>query len=360
MFESFFRLSDALRSITSPQSSVFSWEIGLKGKRKFLLAPIDEFWVKYQTWPDKKYYEVIKSDYPSKLYFDLEFSVKHNPKKDGSEMCKMLLKLTSELLKDHLNHVAITKDILVLEASTAVKFSLHVIYTKTIFKNNQMVGQFVKIVKNKLNEKFPGQFEVMKGDRVDHFVDSSVYRRNQNLRLFLSRKFGKMNPLQLSSSLSSSDWKCDCLEKKKKVFMGSLVSNVDTSIIPLTLSIEDNNQNIRQPSVVSVPVKKVYGTIYSEIEEMVNNIVKPGFIRDSIIYPGFSSIIVFLIGGSKYCRNVRREHTSNNVYFICNLDDLTLVQACHSCKHFRSTPIPIPADKISWLDTDIDELENWN
>ena len=92
MFKSFYRLSDAVGlSITSPQSSVFSWEIALKGKRKFLLAPVEEFWTKYETWPDKKYYEVINSDHMSKLYFDVEFPVKENLQKDGLQMAKKLI-----------------------------------------------------------------------------------------------------------------------------------------------------------------------------------------------------------------------------------------------------------------------------
>ena len=365
MFKSFYRLSDAVGlSITSPQSSVFSWEIALKGKRKFLLAPVEEFWTKYETWPDKKYYEVINSDHMSKLYFDVEFPVKENLQKDGLQMAKKLLEVTSELLKEKFNHDANDKDILVLEASTSLKFSLHIIFTKTVFRNNQIVGKFVKnFVKKRLHEQFPGQFEVMKRGRIIDFVDSSVYGKSQNFRLFLSRKLGKMNPLLLCSSLNSPDWKCDSSENRRNVFMMSLISNIDASISPL--SIEETSQELRQPTSAYLNVHGgTKGTIYTEIEEMVNQIVKPGFIRDSIIYPGYNSIIVFSITGTRYCANVRREHTSNNVYYICNLNELTLVQACHSCKDFRSFPIPIPAEKVSWLDfSNEDEdkdLHNWN
>ena len=343
---SFFRLSEALIAKNSSQGSILSWEVGLNGKRKFLLTPsMEQFWEKYVTLSleEKKYYEVIEDNSPSKLYFDVEYKVNQNPHKDGGEMSIRLIQTTNDLLNEMFDHKVAVDDILVLEASTPVKFSQHIIYTKTKFENNRMVGEFVKVVKKRLCEKFTGQFEVVHNGRVVNFVDINVYKKNQQFRMFLSRKLGKMNPLVLSSSLNST-WKCDSLENKRTIFMASLVTRMEDS--SSLLQMQDSRQ-IASDCVSSSSVIALEKSPYKEVEDMLTEIVRPGYIRDCVFYP---SRIVFNIGGSRFCQNVNRQHTSNHIYFICDLKELTLVQGCHSCKGFRGPPIIIPEEKVSWLD----------
>ena len=56
-----------------------------EGKRKFLVADIKSFSKKYsEVEVEKRHlYEIIRENFPCRLYFDLEFSVADNPNLDG-------------------------------------------------------------------------------------------------------------------------------------------------------------------------------------------------------------------------------------------------------------------------------------
>ena len=52
-----------------PKFRIFSEEIGMGGQRHFLVSTYEEFWAMYINRNPKKYYEVISSNMPCKLYF---------------------------------------------------------------------------------------------------------------------------------------------------------------------------------------------------------------------------------------------------------------------------------------------------
>ena len=356
--KSFYRQNEALHeALTSdPSKFTFSHEVGPGGKRKFLTANLEDFWKSYisKSSLNRKHYEVIASQSPSKLYYDLEFQKEENVTKDGRELLGVLLEETKVMLRDNFGHQVSSDEIIVLEATTQDKFSLHIIFTRTVFQNNASVGLFVKALKESLTDKHPGFFDVQNKERTISFIDSCVYKTNQNFRLYLSRKFGKSNYLLLSSIMNDS-WK---IATEEDIFKASIITNVDKDAATSTLKMADFTQISFSPKPISstslgshTAIYK-YKSIYHEIEEILLKIVSPGYIRDCIYYSGLSENVVFTIGGTRFCQNVKREHNSNNIYYICNLQEITLVQACHKCIGFRGEKIKLDPQTLSWIDED--------
>lgn len=68
--------------------------------------------------------------------------------------------------------------------------------------------------------------------------------------------------------------------------------------------------------------------------------------------------IRYYIGGNRFCYNINREHKSNHVYYIVDLNKQEFFQKCNDpdCRKFRSTHIPIPSEympKIYNTDTNV-------
>ena len=73
-------------------------------------------------------YEVIPQGVPCKLYLDLEFNKPSNPSKDGIKMVDILMRATIWAFQEYFDIQITLKDILILDGSTATKFSQHLIY----------------------------------------------------------------------------------------------------------------------------------------------------------------------------------------------------------------------------------------
>ena len=310
----YFRLHEALNDC---DSYIFSYEVAPGGKRKFLTTPsIEKFWEKYCRQKSKKYYEIIRPHSPSKLYYDLEFYSKFNTQKCGPELVRFIIEETIETLYKLYKHEANLEDVIVLEATTNLKFSAHVIFKNSCFINNSAVGKFVRIIKNTLEKKYPGLFDVFnnKGEKKP-FIDLGVFGKNQNFRLYQSEKFGKSNPLLLSQTMTPTNtWKCETLEDKKDVFKASLICYIEEStsqqvfLQSPTVDVESSSSS----SILSISstASSSYMTVYHEIESLLLKKLKPGgYIRKVIYSAGKSSTFIFSIGGSRFCQNVQREHS---------------------------------------------------
>ena len=298
-------------------SYIFSYEVAPGGKRKYLTTPsIDKFWERYCRQKSKKYYEIIRPHSPSKLYYDLEFYSKFNTQKCGPELVRFIIEETIETLYTLYKHKANLEDVIVLEATTNLKFSAHVIFKNSCFINNSAVGKFVRIIKNTLEEKYPGLFDVYndKGEKKS-FIDLGVFGKNQNFRLYQSEKFGKSNPLLLSQTMTpTNSWKCETLEDKQDIFKASLICYMPMrQQVLLQSPIVDVDSSTSSSSSflsISSTANSSYKTIYHEIEALLLKKLKPGgYIRKVIYNTGKSSTFIFSIGGSRFCQNVQREHS---------------------------------------------------
>ena len=312
----YFRLHDALNDCEK-HSYLFSYEVAPGGKRKFLTtSSIEKFWEKYCRQKSKKYYEIIRPHSPSKLYYDLEFYTQFNTQKCGPELVRIIIEETIENLYTVFKHKADLEDVIVLEATTNLKFSAHVIFKNSCFINNSAVGKFVRIIKNTLEKKYPGLFDVFnnKGEKKP-FIDLGVFGKNQNFRLYQSEKFGKSNPLLLSQTMTPTNtWKCETLEDKKNIFKASLICYIEEStnqkVFLQSPTVEVDSSSSPSFLAISSTASSSYQTVYHEIEALLLQKLKTGgYIRKVIYSAGKSSTFIFSIGGSRFCQNVQREHS---------------------------------------------------
>ena len=133
----FYQLEAAITfSKNDPTLAVFSKEHGFGGKRHFLVCSREEFWKMYQNIPFKKYYEVILSEKPCKLYFDLEFDISLNRSKEEFQLTKLLIDVVMEQMMENFGIETSSEDLCVLDSSSEYKFSVHVIFRLVIERNS--------------------------------------------------------------------------------------------------------------------------------------------------------------------------------------------------------------------------------
>ena len=65
---------------------LFTFESLMTGKRQFLVADMESFMLRYLSLegPKRHCYEIIREDFPCRLYFDLEYSISANPDANGT------------------------------------------------------------------------------------------------------------------------------------------------------------------------------------------------------------------------------------------------------------------------------------
>ena len=341
MSHNFKKQNEAIEfSKSSPDFLVFSKEISVRGTRIFFVSTVHQMWSWYAKTNLRKHYEVISSR-PSKLYFDLDYKICDNTDKSGSDMTVALIKRVNIVLKEDFNIQNEYQDVLVLESSNLKKFSIHLVFTKVHFENNVLMQDFIKLLESKFTKEEKQLFQVKSKEQVSSFIDRRVYTQNRNFRMYLSEKYGKSNPL-IVSKLDTSVKEFSLVEEIEfEVFKSSLITLVQdgsrevkmTSEVKLpTSNVSDHKQQSHHYSLSTSP--------FPDVEEFIMKRIQPGGkIRAWKFYERNS--ILYSISGWRYCQNVRRHHSRNNIFYICNLYTMTLVQGCHSCYDYRSDPIKI-------------------
>ena len=135
-----------LHSQTNCDFLVFSYEINYGGCRRFMSSSALEFWSFYKDMEESKrfHYEVIVKLKPCKLYFDIEYVLTYNPLINGHQMTIDFIDFVNSKLKELFCKDISKEDVVILESSSALKFSIHLIFSKVIFSNNNQMGQFVE------------------------------------------------------------------------------------------------------------------------------------------------------------------------------------------------------------------------
>lgn len=261
------------------------------GVRSFLVAHPQIFWhYDVQKNPSQRCsYEVIPEFSASKLYFDLEYDTKSNPRKRGALITNSFIVLVLYFIKEVFNIRATRENVLHLDSSTHDKFSRHLVFNlgSHVFCNYQSVGEFVRFVCQKLlfyldscaesdgsnnnplglvdckccqlsNLKNTGCIkganvslnelkELVVLDRKGNkclICDLSVYSKNRHFRLYQNTKWMKNSPLVVCQDnlyrpflspkeISSDEVACEAF------FLDSLVSYIRLPVgLPQTCSKE--------------------------------------------------------------------------------------------------------------------------
>ena len=124
---------DSPSALYSMEPRCFALETSTSGKRKYIVGHLGRIMQSY--WIDcdpsaRHYYELIRSETPCRLYFDLEFDRASNPDVFMDEAELLMGDFMEELCAEIQNTYGIRigrSDIVDLDSSTATKFSRHLI-----------------------------------------------------------------------------------------------------------------------------------------------------------------------------------------------------------------------------------------
>ena len=359
--KSFNKLIDANNYAGKYENSfVFSYEVGRGGVRNFLVSDLRQFWDVYKNLRLKTHYEVIRYPLRSKLYFDLEFLYKENEGKNGYIMCQKLISCVNNLLLSDHKYSVKNEEVMILEATTEKKFSLHVIYTKTIFQSNISIKWFVKKLLSRMDVDEISLFTcVNKNGKDSSFIDERVYDKSRNFRLLLSQKLGQTNPFRLSKKMVEyGNYNKTFLESDESnlfsLFCSSLVTNISPDATIIRTTENDVDEIVMSGTFSSSSKSFVYST-FPEIEAVIKSQLEcPGTITKCKYYP---NIVIYSIGGTRYCAIARRSHTRNHIFYQYNVSTNELQQRCFSeeCRgYFQS--IVIPPSTMMWLQN----IESWS
>ncbi|GAB2265148.1 hypothetical protein Dimus_000213 [Dionaea muscipula] len=352
---------------------IFSYQDHFNGTRRFLVSTYQEFWQRYKHMNPKfrHHYEIIEEGLPCHIYFDLEFSKRENADKNGDQMVDLLLSVTFQVLLDKYSLQGSLDWVIELDSSTQEKFSRHLVIRipRAAFKDNSHVGAFVAEVCSRLRnlrekEVEFGQLFVSK-DSADPclqlFVDNAVYSRNRCFRLALSSKAGKTSML-----LPTGRFRCKDMNEAD-MFMASLICNMDEDCEKLlickmevdcmkTLHFDtEMNCNYRKFSTACAP--EVSGTCFMEkspfpaLDAFIISVASLGNVAGKIrCWYWFSQygLMVYSMSRNRYCERIGREHKSNHVMYVVDLQWALYYQKCYDpdCRGYRSPSRPIPLDVI--------------
>jgi len=333
-----------------PELKVFAFEYAPGGVRKFLVGSAQVFWEHYTDNPYKHHYEVIPARCPCKLYLDLEYPIGKNPELDGNCMVDQLINALSTFIQSIFNIKVVKEDVLILDSTSNSKFSNHLIFNTVIFANNFDIGDFIKQFLQQLSSQDRQNFTISKGEgKQDWFLDTGVYTKNRNFRLFLSSKYGKQTRLGVSGHdlatvrMLENNHEVKSFQVEREIFLNSLVTNMPVGARILeygeSAAVHKKMEPKRSTSITSRPLSKSGSeSPFVEVDGFVRKLVEPGFIR-KWTYIQEGSLLVYEIGGTRYCGNIGRQHKSNNIRFICNLERGVVNQMCHDpdCSDYRST-----------------------
>ena len=352
VLKSFYKQEQAIQfSRINYGTFVFSFEVDSGGQRRYFVTTKEKFWSSYKLDRDKNCYEVITEGSKSKMYIDLEYLIDENPNKNGEVMTRRLIDSINKVLLDCFQVDNKFKDVLILESTSHQKFSVHLVFKQICFRDNLMIKEFLKFFESHLSDEDKELFAVSHRGKLSTFWDSKVYTKNRNFRLFLSTKYQKPTPLVVAPYDESVEASSPSPDVQFKVFEHSLVTNVgpDCKILDMAKVIGDPSFKASERSASKFDLRSTKQSPYPELDNFVKSCLKlGGFIRGWKMEE--ENRILFIIGGSRFCINVQREHRSNHIFYVCDLRSMTMNQYCHSCIGFRGPDITIPGTIFDWRD----------
>ncbi|KAK3590349.1 hypothetical protein CHS0354_034900 [Potamilus streckersoni] len=197
-----------------------------------------------------------------------------------------------------------------------------------------------------------------KNDDETLFCDTGVYTKNRNFRLYLSSKLKKFNPLVVSMENTYQSHVGLNQSQLETVFLDSLVANVhytdrmkvltftsyDSSGNRLSMP-KHSNRNSKSTEAIDGYQKSPYPEVDNFIMSLIANNGADGIIRHWTYFQK-GELIIYDIVRYRYCENIGRQHKSNNIMYVVDLQNGMYYQKCHDpdCQkmNFKSKSYLIP------------------
>ena len=322
-------------------SVVFSEQIDVSGVRKFSVMDQQKFAIQYASLERRSFYEILPANKVKKLYFDIDIPRIDSDIEASGELVIDFLKFSSAVLQKLTGLEFSIEDWFILNSSTVKKASYHAILNHSNLRFRKLSGmkRFVGYLINQYENEV-NSLDIRKGSG-NKIIDLSVYKENQNMRLFLSTKLGKENVLNIDPRdvhilKLSSETEDDITIQ---VILASLITQYTESKI--VADEQDCFNPILCLSHLGKPEPSLRpGNQNDNIDKdpALSKFVKDNF-NASIKYVNVkSSCLYVLLDPPLVCPFQKRIHTKNNVYLVVNLEAGTWTEFCHGsdCKNKKS------------------------
>lgn len=274
-----------------------------EGAKTFFAMSCDDMWEYMHTFSplDRNFSEIIR-DAPCHLFFDL----------DEGDVHAAWARLRP-LVDAFLNMLGVTYHHVVLDASNATKGSLHIITraSKFVLASPAQGKQFVQQLESIHN--------------VDLGLDKTIYTRNRCFRMLGNTKYGSSRTLR-------GEW-------SKTFWLQTLVQ---------PLSVLDT---------VAWGPKHVPRALYGQgnmppcAKAVLDHVGAVRCLRMPMSWTWTGQLT------RRVCKLAKRQHHSNNNYYVFHMDSLCVVAKCHACEGRWELPVPKPLlqECSSFLRTPIHE-----
>ena len=240
--------TDALSAIEQqPEKRLFSEDIHEgEGNKRFFIANYEElFDMCYKK--KRSFYENFEKGESVKLFLDIDYKPVDHPQERYTfdYLLNETLKLVNDKLKKDYN---IKKPkMIVMDATTDQKISMHVTYINVHFDDVYKIGTFMKELKHKLIDQ--------------KIIDISIYKQGC-FRMLWSSKKGKNNTLKYKCGINYNP------ENDKQLFYDSLVKTIKQNSSLVNIILPEKPKQQPKSSVLS-PVDFTPIQCNEEYEELV-------------------------------------------------------------------------------------------
>ncbi|KAK4531493.1 hypothetical protein CCYA_CCYA08G2350 [Cyanidiococcus yangmingshanensis] len=346
---------------------VFARELDASGRRDYFVGSIHSFLRKSWRFAPRCFSEVLREGFACKLYFDLEQALdtswteclRRERLAQLDVAVVSLVAAVQEVVRES-SRGEVAKsflDVLELDSTIPTKYSRHLIFPSVLLRDNIAVGSFVR------NRVLPRVADSLP----QNFVDLSVYSRNRCFRLPYSVKFGREKALEPTKRWRGSALLCMPVElQRSQTLQDAMLTNASYA---LACSLEMNVAGLER-SARAWPLdqrrpspEKPLGTAdrrfgQSPYPELEHYIVEYALSRDESVTPRIrnwmffaaSRTILYAMTDHRYCARIQRQHRSNNVVYVVDLNQGLLFQKCldPDCANWRSAPHSLPRDLPTW------------
>ena len=321
---------DYLR-VCSEDCRIWAEEVGSRGARSFGVMKLEDFVDRYLNLENRHFYEVITEDLQMKLYMDIDVRLELTDIMSPGRILVDFMEFISRRLTQDTKEVVVAEDWVFLNSSSSRKKSYHLVldHEKIRFRSIQLMKFFVVRMITEYEEA--GRSLRIRSDSDVKIVDTGVYKRSQNLRIFLSSKSGNHAILRLDSRdekifVLADESKVDIT---KEVLMSSLITvgsrnpmfmdevgsySIGCENRSLSYDLLSNERRLGVPAAVDEKLKRL---AKSRFDSEVKYSSKKGDMVFMILEPPLE------------CPYQKRVHSKNNTYLAVNLKKMSWYLLCH-------------------------------
>ena len=314
-----------MKSLGRSEKTIFAEEIGEEGQRQFWVTHKKTFIDFYTSLRDGySFYEIIDEDSLLRGYWDIDIfrtEGEYDGEHEDSFILKIIMKINEALFQR--GFTTCRDDFTILESSTSVKFSVHLILSDVFwFQSKDEIMRFTK--ECFFTEEGPVQdFSYVRKGKVEGIIDLNVYGNKQNFRLWKSCKKGKRNILKISHL------------DRRMLLLGDDKARLEATLI------QGQTINVKKP-VLDREMKDGSGEKTDEKYTVVNRIFISSEMKH-IIFKEFgvnvtgekrisTDTVLIYIDSNMKCDIVGRLHSRNNTYLLLNIVTMEIFKKCHHCQ----------------------------